>query len=355
MTPIAPHITAFLRQRLPVERRASQHTTDAYAYAFTLLFEFTSARFGVRPSEIALEQIDAPLVLDFLAHLQSERRSSSRTRNARLAAIKSFMRFVEHRAPAALEQTRRVLAIPAQRTDTALVPHLNMAEVKAILDAPDPTTRMGIRDRALLYVGFAGGLRVSELVGLRLAEISFEGRYVEVVVRGKGRRQRALLLWKEPADALRAWLAVRGDGIVPELFFNAGGQALTRSGFEHILRKHVSTASASCPSLTSRRVSPHVLRHTCAMNTLRATGDIRKVALWLGHANQRTTEIYLQGDTTEKLAALEAMTLPSLRPGTFRPPDRLIAALHGNPEPGGSLARRTPRRQPLAPTPPCAR
>jgi len=327
MIPIAPHITAFLQKRLPVEQRASPHTCDAYAYAFQLLFEFMSRRLGVAPSDLALEQLDAPLVLDFLDHLQKERRNTPRTRNARLAAIRSFMRFVEHRVPAVLDQVRRVRAIPAQKTNTSIVQHLTVEEQRALLDAPDPTTRLGIRDRAMLHLALTGGLRVSELVGLRLNEIDFTGRYIDLRVRGKGRRERALTLWKSVADTTRAWLAVRGQAPVPELFLNAWDQPMTRSGFERVLAKHVRTATKHCQSLQRKRISPHVLRHTCALSILRATRDLRKVALWLGHASTQTTDLYLQADPTEKLEALSALKPPALRPGKFRPPDKLIAAL----------------------------
>jgi site-specific recombinase XerD len=322
MTPIAPHITAFLR-----ERHASEQTRAAYAYAFQLLFAFASERLRTRPSDLHLEQLDAPLVLAFLDHLQRERDNGVRSRNARLAAIRSFMRFVEHRVPSALDQIRRVLAIPVQRADVRLVGHLSAAEVRALLDAPSAASRLGIRDRAMLFLGVTGGLRVSELVGLRADDVRFEGRHVEIRVRGKGRRERALLLWRQVGDALRAWLALRGDAPCPELFLAATGNAMTRSGFEYVLRKHVLAATTVCPSLVGRRVSPHQLRHTCALNTLRATGDLRKVALWLGHASQKTTEIYLQADPTEKIAALESVVPPMLRPGRFQPPDRLIASL----------------------------
>ncbi|MCL4685238.1 tyrosine-type recombinase/integrase [Myxococcota bacterium] len=327
MTPIAPHITAFFQKRFAVELRASRDTCDTYAYAFRLLLEFMSRKLAVAPADLALEALDAPLVLEFLEHLQAERHNSARTRNARLAAIRSFMRFVEHRVPSALDQVRRVRAIPAQRTDTRIVRHLTAQEQRAILDAPEPTTRLGIRDRAMLLLAVAGGLRVSELVGLRIDEVQFNGRYVDVRVRGKGRRERALTLWKSVGDAIRAWLAVRGQAPAPELFLNAWGKPMTRSGFERVLAKHVAAAGDRCPSFRDKRVSPHVLRHTCALNTLQATRDLRKVALWLGHASTQTTDIYLQADPTKKLEALAVMKAPALRPGKFRPPDRLIATL----------------------------
>ena len=327
MTPIAPHITAFLQKRLPIERRSSRHTCDTYAYAFQLLFEYASRRLAVGPSELQLEQFDTPLILDFLEYLQTQRHNCPRTRNARLAAIRSFMSFIEHRVPSALDQVQRIRAIPFQRFDSRLVQRLSGEEQRALLDAPDPTTRLGIRDRAMLHLALTAGLRASALVGVRVEEVGFDGRYVDVRVRGKGRRERVVTLWKSVADTLRAWLAVRGEAAAPELFLNAWGKAMTRSGFECVLDKHAAAAAKQCSSLLAKRVSPHILRHTCALNLLQATHDIRKVALWLGHAGTQTTDVYLQADPTEKLEALAAMDSPMLRPGKFRPPDRLIAAL----------------------------
>lgn len=327
MTPIAPHITAWLRQRLPVERAASPHTCDTYAYAFQLLLGFASARLGVAPSDLAFEQLDAPLILAFLEHLQRERGNSARSRNARLAAIRAFMRFMEHREPASLDQIRRVLAIPMQRVDVEPVRHLETNEVQALLDAPDPGTRFGTRDRAILHLAVTSGVRVSELVGMQLGDVTFRDNYMDVRIRGKGRKDRVLTVWKAVAESVRAWLAVRGDVRVPELFVNARDEALTRAGAAYILRKYTSVASATTPTLAKKRVSPHVLRHTCAMVTLQATRDIRKVALWLGHASPPTTEIYLNSDPIEKLETLEAVIPPSLRRGTFNPPDKLIASL----------------------------
>jgi len=329
MTPIAPHITAFLLERLPLERRASVHTCDAYAFAFQLLFKFVAKKLDTQPAEIQLEQVDATMLMAFLEHLQVIRGNTARTRNARLAAIKTFMRFVEYRVPSALAQIRQVLAIPMQRTDGRIVRHLTVDEQQALLDAPDPTTRSGIRDRAICHLAIAGGLRVSELVGLRLADVTFQAKYTEVLVRGKGRKERIMTLWREVSDSLRAWLAVRGQASVPEFFLNAGGRTLTRSGVSYIVRKHKNSAANTCRSLTEKRVSPHVLRHSCGVNVLRATRDIRKVALWLGHERQETSEIYVDGDTSTKLEVLRTVVPPTLRPGKFRPPDKLIEALRG--------------------------
>jgi site-specific recombinase XerD len=327
MTPLAPHISAWFLERLPKDRCASQHTIDSYAITFRLLFEFAANRLCVAPADLMFEQLDAPLVLAFLEHIQKARKNSGRTRNARLAAVKSFMRFMQYRLPAGLNQIHRVLAIPKQRVDVRAVGHLDDAEVRAVLDVPDPATRTGVRDRAMLLLAVTGGLRVSELVTLRVEQVAFRDRYVDVRIRGKGRRERALTLWKSVADALRAWLAVRGDPSAPEVFVNARGEAMTRSGARYILRKHADAATVSCPSLANKQVSPHVLRHTCAVNTLRATRDIRKVALWLGHASVQTTEVYLQTDPAEKLETLEAVVPPSLKKGRFRPPDKVLELL----------------------------
>src|SRR2546425_6241339 len=199
MTLIAPLIASFLRERV-----TNENTRATYAHAFRLLFEFASKRLRLAPSLIGLEQLDASLALAFLDQIQGARRNGSRTRNARLAAIKSFMRFIEPQVPAALDQVRRIVAIPAHRTDLRLVRHLSAAEAHAVLEAPRRDSKSGIRDRAMIYLALTGGLRVSELVGLQLQDIRFDGRLLEVCVHGKGRKERALLLWKEVGMALRA-------------------------------------------------------------------------------------------------------------------------------------------------------
>lgn len=326
MTPLAPHLTAFLGERLPHERRASAHTCDAYAYAFRLLLVFAAARLKTRPSDLTLEQLDVPLVLAFLADLETTRGNSPRSRNARLAAIKSFAHFLEYRVPSCLQQIQGLLAIPSKKTDESLVGSLTRAEMQAVLDAPDPRCRAGVRDRAMLHMALAAGLRVSELVGLRLDDLTLQPQ-ATVRILGKGRRERLLPLWKTTATVLRAWLALRGEARCPELFLNARGGPLSRDGFAHILGKHAAVAAEKMPSLAKKRVSPHVLRHTCAMLALDATHDIRKVALWLGHASVQTTEIYLRADPTAKLEAIESMLPPNLRRGRFRAPDKLLASL----------------------------
>jgi site-specific recombinase XerD len=261
--------------------------------------------------------------------LETERTNTPATRNVRLSAIRTFMRFIEDREPSAFEQIQRIRAIPMKRVDTRLVDSLNRDEMQALLDAPSPNTRYGIRDRAMLYVAYSAGLRVSELVGLRLENLSFSPR-LSIHVLGKGRRERALPLWRETATALRAWLTLRPTGQATEVFFNTRGAAMTRSGFEYILDKHVQTAALRCPSLLTKSVSPHCLRHSCALSILQSTGDIRKVALWLGHASIQTTEMYLRADTTTLLETMNSTVPPTLRKGHFRAPDQLIELLRAS-------------------------
>ena len=326
MTPVAPLMTRFLREHMPTVHGYSRHTCETYAHAFRLLFLFASERLRTPPSQLYLEQLDAALVLDFLTHLEQQRGNGAATRNARLAAIKAFMRYVELKIPSALAQACQIHAIPDKRHDHALVRHLTMLEVRAILNAPNVITRLGIRDRAMLHLCFAGALRVSELVELPLANVSLQGT-ASIRVVGKGRRERCLPLWKETVADLRAWLAVRGTVAVPELFVNAAGNAMTRAGFEYVLQKHTRAGSEKCPTLKGRSVSPHQLRHGCAVVMLQATHDIRKVALWLGHADVRTTEMYLRVDPSEKLEAIEMVLPLGLRRGRFKAPDALIALL----------------------------
>lgn len=332
MTALAPYLGSFLREHLPTERRASPHTCEAYATSFQLLVCFAAKRLNRTPSQIEVEQLDAPMVLAFLEYLERERGNSARSRNARLAAIHAFFHYLEYKLVSCIEQARQIRAVPVKKTDHALIDYLTRDELQALLDAPDPRTVSGVRDRAMLHLAYAAGLRVSELVSLQLDDL--DGRPPSRVhVMGKGRRERVLPLWKETAAALKAWLAVRPERGGRDLFLNAAGQAMTRFGFEYTLGKHVATAAVKQPSITKKRVTPHVLRHTCAMHTLQATGDVRKVSLWLGHTSVQSTEIYLRVDPTEKLDALSKSAAPLLKPGRFKAPDSLLTMLKGTTPP----------------------
>lgn len=324
MITLASHLSTYLREYLPRDRAASTHTCETYAYSLMLLLRFTAERLSVTPSKIDLVQIDVPLVLAFLTDIENRRGNTARTRNARLAAIKAFFRYLEYREPHSIEQARQIHGIPLKKTDEGLVAYLNREEIQALLDAPDVSTAYGLRDRAMLHVAYACGLRVAELVSLRLSQLDSQTP-PSIRVIGKGRRERVLPLWKETSAALNAWLKVRQAHGTQEMFHNAGGRAMTRAGFEYILDKHVGTAKGQQPSLTKKRVTPHVLRHTCAMHILQATGDIRKVSLWLGHASIQSTEIYLRADPTEKLDALAMGIPPALKRGKFQVPDKLMA------------------------------
>lgn len=326
MTALAPHIGAFLLEHLPRDRRASRHTVESYSFAFQLLVCFTAKRLGIQPCKLEIEKLTAQLILDFLDELEKGRGNSIRTRNVRLAAFKSFFRYLEYRVPACLDLARQVNAIPSKRCDQALVDYLERDELQAVLDAPDIATLAGVRDRAMLHLAYAAGLRVSELTGLMCGDL---GHNLETInVTGKGRRQRVLPLWRETKAVLRDWLAIRPDRGDKRLFLNARGTAMSRHGFAYRLALHVESAQEKVPSLADKRVSPHVLRHSCAMHTLEATGDIRKVSLWLGHANIQSTETYLRADPVEKLDVLAAGLPPSIKKGSFKgATDRLLATL----------------------------
>jgi site-specific recombinase XerD len=327
MTTLAPLLTTFLREHLPRERNASPHTIATYAHAFALLVRFAAGRLKRRPSDLTVEEIDPDLVLAFLDHVEGERGNAARSRNARFAAIRSFFRYLEYKAPACLEQALRIRALPMKRTDKALIDYLTLEEVKELLSAPDPRSWGGVRDRAMLHLTYAAGLRVSELLSLRLED--FSDRSLSMVrILGKGRRERVLPLWRETQAALRAWIVVRPHASTPELFLNRNGERMSRDGFAHRLAVHVAVATRKRPTLSRKRVTPHVLRHSCAMHTLAATGDVRKVSLWLGHASLQSTEAYLRADPADKLAVLAAHAPPAIKHGRFRPPsDKLMSML----------------------------
>jgi len=327
MTELAPRLTAFLRDYLPRQRGASRHTVESYAICYRLLVVFAAERHGVRPCQLAVEQLDIQTILDFLDHLETQRGNAVRTRNARLAAIKSFFRYLEFREPGCLDLAGRVRAIPLKKGDATLIGYLDRKELQALLDAPDPYTVSGVRDRAMVRLAYNAGLRVSELVGLGLGDLKQPG-LDEVHVMGKGRRERILPLWKETRTVLRDWLSIRPHVADQHLFLNAQKNGMTRRGFAKRLSLHAEVAALSVPSIADRKVTPHMLRHSCAVHTLEATGDVRKVSLWLGHSSLHTTEMYLRMDAVEKLNTLSAWCPPTLRKGSFKGVhDQLLAML----------------------------
>ena len=329
MTDLAPHLSAFLQVHLPSERRFSPHTLLSYTECFRLLVVFASERLGIRPCKLMIEHFTVALLTAFLEHLETDRKNSVSTRNVRLAAIKSFYRYLECRVPGCLDLALQVRTIPAKIADRPLIDWLGQNEVQALLDAPDPSTLPGLRDRAMLHLCYAAGLRVSELTTLTLDSLSGPG--LETVrIMGKGRRERELPLWKETRTVLDQWLNVRPPVKSRHLFLNARGGAMSTDGFSYILKRHVATAAETVPALRDKRVTPHSLRHSAAMAILHATGDIRKVSLWLGHATLASTEMYLHANPAEKLEILKATAPPSIRPGIFPGvSDSLMELLNG--------------------------
>ena len=336
MAELAPPLAMFLREYLPRDRGTSRHTVESYALCFKLLVVFAADKHAIRPCTLEIGHLDIATLLEFLEHLERDRGNAVRTRNARLAAIKAFFRFLEFRRPGYLDLAAQVREIPAKKGEVPLIGSLDRAETRALLDAPDPGTVTGTRDRAMLCLTYNAGLRVSELVGLALDDLKMPA-LDEVHIIGKGRRERILPLWKETRSALRDWLALRPKSADRHLFLNAMGTGMTRRGFAKRLSLHAQTAAHSVPSITRKTVSPHLLRHACALHTLEATGDVRKVSLWLGHSSVQTTEMYLRADPTDKLDTLDKWRPPSLRKGMFKGvQDELLAMLAG-PEPANLM------------------
>lgn len=326
MSALAPTLEAFFTDRLTRQRDASPHTIAAYRDTLRLLLTFTAARTGQQPSQLDVADLDAALVGDFLNHLQTERGNSTRTRNARLAAIHSLFRYAALRHPEHAVVIERVLAIPAKRHDRALITFLDPNEVDALLAAPDRTTWTGRRDHTLVLLAIQTGLRISELTGLTCADVHL-GVGAHVNCLGKGRKQRITPLTAGTVAALRVWLTERAGHPGDPLFPTRTGTRLSRDAVEHRLARHAATAGASCPSLKTKQISAHTLRHTAAMQLLHAGVDTTVIALWLGHEQVDTTQIYLHADLTLKENALARTTPPGTRPGRYRPPDVVLAFL----------------------------
>ena len=323
---LAALLESFFTERLLRQRRASPQTVASYRDTFRLLLRFARDRLGKAPSMLGVADLDAPLVAGFLAHLERDRGNSIRTRNTRLAAIHSFFQYIALEDPAHSAVIQRVLAVPTKRCSRRPVGFLSRAEMEALLAAPDVSSFAGRRDQTLLHVALQTGLRVSELVGLKCQDVAF-GPGAHVRCEGKGRKERCTPLRKDALTALREWLKAYGAGPTAPLFPNARGGVMSRDGVEYLLKKHLETARRSCASLRGRRISPHVLRHSAAMDLLHSGVDCSTIALWLGHESIETTHIYLDASVELKERVLTKTTPLGVRAGRFRPSDRLLAFL----------------------------
>jgi site-specific recombinase XerD len=305
---------------------ASPHTIAGYRDTFRLLLRFASDQTGKAPTKLQIADLDSALVGDFLAHLETHRRNSARSRNARLAAIRSFFRFVAMQEPAYLLQCQRIVAMPSKRYVRRMVEFLERVEIEALLAAPDRSTCTGRRDQALLLVALQTGLRASELINLRCRDIvTSTGTHIRC--EGKGRKQRCTPLRQASLNVLKVWLKERAGGADDPLFPTIRGTRLSRDALERLVQKYTQAAATSCPSLRGKRVSPHVLRHSTAMELLHHGVDQSVIALWLGHESVETTQVYLHADLRLKEKALARVTTPEARPGRYRPDDQLLAFL----------------------------
>jgi integrase/recombinase XerD len=328
MSLLAPTLQAWFTERLITQRNSSPQTIASYRDTFRLLLSFASAQTGKQPCELDIDDLDAPHIGAFLNHLEQERGNTARTRNNRLAAIHSFYRYTALRHPEHLATIGRVLAIPFKRHQQNSVSYLDLQEVQALLAAPGHSTWLGRRDHAMLLLAVQTGVRVTELITLRISDVSLSsGAHINVI--GKGRKKRATTLTPETVAVLRAWLKERQGQPDDSLFPTRQGQPLTRYGVGILLAKHATTAAGDCPSLKTKRVTPHTLRHTNAM-LLRAGGvDIATIALWLGHESIETTRIYEHADPALKEQAIARLAPFGTKPGRYRPTDTLLAFLDG--------------------------
>jgi site-specific recombinase XerD len=323
---LAPTLEAFFTERLVGQRQVSPHTVAAYADTFRLLLAFVQRQSGKAPSRLSLADLDVAVIGAFLDYLEQERGNSVRTRNSRLAAIRSLFRFAALRHPEHASLIQRVLAIPPKRFDRAVVSFLTPEEIDALFAAPDRSRWIGRRDHALIVVAVQTGLRVSELTGLRCQDIHLQkGAYLRCF--GKGRKERCTPLTTQTVSVLRAWLQERRGAPVDPLFPTSTGRALSRDAVALLLAKHSKAAEKTCPSLKGKSVSPHVLRHTAAMKLLQAGVDTAVIALWLGHESVETTQIYVHADLSIKERALARTTPPGTTPGRYKASDDLMAFL----------------------------
>jgi integrase/recombinase XerD len=328
--PIGSTFSALLQdyfcERLIAQRHASSGTVATYRDTFRLLLRFLQNRPRKPPVAVTVTDLNSRTILAFLDHLERDRHNTARTRNARPATIRSFLHYVAQREPASLRNVERALAIPFKRYDRRVVGYLTRPEIEALIDAPDPTTWSGRRDRVMFELLYNTGARVSEILGITRADISLGAR-ATVLLHGKGRKERTLPLWSRTRTHLKAWFGeIRNDPSTP-LLPNRSGARMTRSGVAARLREAVTLARTRCVTLRNRTLSPHVLRHTTAMHLLQSGVDLTVIALWLGHESPETTHIYLEADLAMKRRALDRLRSPDSPTHRFRPSDKLLAFL----------------------------
>jgi integrase/recombinase XerD len=328
MTALAPTLQAFFTDRLLGQRGASPHTVAAYRDTFRLLLGFTAGRTGKRPCELDIGDLDAPLVGAFLDHLEADRHNGVRTRNNRLAAIHSLFGYAALRHPEHAASIGRVLAIPAKRFERNLVTFLTEGEVDALLAACERTTWTGRRDHAMLVLAVQTGLRISELAGLTCGDVVL-GTGAHVHCAGKGRKERRTPLVPLTVSVLRVWLAERKGSPSDPLFPTTSGTPLGRDAIEHRIAHYVPRAGETCPSIRTKHVTAHTLRHTAAMRLLLSGVDVTVIALWLGHEQVSTTNVYLHADMSQKERAIASVAPPGTKPGRYHAPDAILAFLEG--------------------------
>jgi len=321
-------LQAYFTERLVGQRNASPHTIASHRDTFRLLLGFAQKALKKAPAALAPSDLDAPFIGRFLHHVEKDRGNQPQTRNIRLAAIHSFFHYVALEEPSLGALAQRVLAIPSKRHKTRPVDFLTRDEIDALVAVPDQSTWAGRRDRTLLLVAAQTGLRASELLGLRCQDVVL-GTGAHVRCLGKGRKERCTPLRKDAVAALRQWLPERNGQPSDVVFPNAQGSPLSRDGLEYLLTKHLAIARSHCPSLKAKRVSPHVLRHSAAMDLLQHGVDRSVIALWLGHESMETTQVYLHANLALKEEALAKTNPLKGRPGRYRPGDKLLAFLQG--------------------------
>jgi site-specific recombinase XerD len=326
MTSIAPTLQGFFTERLISQRRVSPRTIASYRDSLKLLLAFARQRTGKPPNALDWADLDTELITAFLEHLETQRHNTTRTRNLRLTAIRSLFTYAALRHPEHAALIQQVLAIPAKRFAKQLISFLAEAEINALLAACDLTRWEGCRDRALLLVAAQTGLRVSELTGLNCGDVTL-GTGASVRCLGKGRKHRAVPLTTPTQAVLRVWMTERTGLPSQPLFPTRTGRRLSTDAVQRLVHQHAATAAVRCPSIRPDKLHPHILRHSCAMTLLHAGVDTAVIALWLGHADIRSTNAYLHADMAIKQRALDLTTPTSAPPGRYRPADPLLAFL----------------------------